>query len=132
MLLLRAPPCFLGWRESYFRLEIALTIYRLLLASALLLGGATAADAATTMHLQTDAVACSNKDYYQGLVNLMSDKIYDKYGQEAAFGVMNGICILLKEGQEVTLEKVGFMTGFSRVRPRGEMHGYWVLSGLLQ
>lgn len=73
-----------------------------------------------------DNFGCKSRDYYDRMGDYAASKDMVAFRKGLAIGLMSGQCIMFKVGQSVHLDDTAFFSGLVKLRPEGELDGYWV------
>ena len=76
-------------------------------------------------YIVKDYIGCASKDYEKQLIGFAVDGDKVAFNKARNTGFELGVCTRLSVGDVVTIEDTAIFDGLIKVRPRGELSGYW-------
>jgi len=72
-------------------------------------------------------VGCTNKKYYEKLVNYAVQNDLVAFKKALTIGILTGMCTIFKYGEKVYITDVSIFSGLIKVRRPGEIIEYWTV-----
>ena len=68
---------------------------------------------------------CTDREYRDKLVSAAVQKDMEAFKKGLMAGMLRGVCVMFKEGEEVFITDTAIFSGLVQVRRRGDVSEYW-------